>query len=250
MIIDTHAHINELEYENIDEMVIKLQDNIIINNGIDEETNEMVLKLASENENFYAAIGYHPENVDTIKDVNLDLLEKQLRNPKVVAIGEIGLDYHYREDNKEEQKKLFIKQLELAQKYSLPVIVHSRDAIEDTFNILSEYKVKADIHCFSSSLEMAERFIKLGALIGIGGTITFNGNKKTVEVVKNIDLHKILLETDSPYLTPEPLRGTKNNSTNLKYVIEKIAEIKDEDYDYVLKVLNENAIKFFKLKGE
>ena len=249
MIIDTHAHINPLEYDNMDEIIEKLKENIIINNGTDEKTNEMVLNIASKNSNFYAAIGYHPENIDTIKDYDLKLLEEQLKNPKVVAIGEIGLDYHYRVDNKEKQKELFIKQLKLAQKYNLPVIVHSRDAIEDTFNILNEYKVKADIHCFSSSLEMALRFIKLGSLIGIGGTLTFKGNKKTIEIVENIDLSKMLLETDSPYLAPEPLRGTKNDSTNLKYVIEAIAKIKNIDEKEVLNQLNKNAIEFFKLGG-
>ena len=125
----------------------------------------------------------------------------------------------------------------------------SRDAIEDTFNILSKYKLKADIHCFSSSLEMAERFIKLGSLIGIGGTVTFKNAKKTVEVAKNIELGKILLETDSPYLSPEPLRGTKNDPTNLKYVIEFLANIKGLDKELVQNTLNQNAIQFFDLKG-
>jgi len=250
MIIDTHAHINALEYENLDEIILKLKDYVIINNGINEETNKMVIELALKNSNFYAAVGYHPENIDEIKDKDLKILESYLNNPKVVAIGEIGLDYHYRSDNKEEQKELFIKQIELAIKYNKPIIVHSRDAIEDTYNILSKYKVKADIHCFSSSLEMAEKFIKIDCMIGIGGTLTFKNSKKALEVAKNIDLSKILLETDSPYLAPEPKRGTKNDSSNLKYIIEKLAEIKDMDYDSVLNVLNKNANEFFNLKGE
>ena len=250
MIIDTHAHINSLEYENIEEIIKKMKDCIVINNGIDEATNKEVVEIALKNSNFYAAVGYHPEEIDKIKDKDLKELESYLTNPKVVAIGEIGLDYHYRSDNKEEQKELFIKQIELAIKYNKPIIVHSRDAIEDTYNILSKYKVKADIHCFSSSVEMAKRFIKIGCLIGIGGTLTFKSNKKTVEVAKNIDLSKILLETDSPYLAPEPLRGTKNDATNLKYVISKLAEIKEMDYDSVLNTLNKNAIEFFNLKGE
>lgn len=249
MIIDTHAHIYELEYDNLDEIILKLKDCIVINNGINEETNKMVLDLASKEPNFYAAIGYHPENVEEIKDWDLSLLEEQLKSPKVVAIGEIGLDYHYCSENKEKQKELFIKQLELAKKYNKPVIIHSRDAVEDTFNILKEHLVKADIHCFSSSVEMAERFVKLGSSIGIGGTVTFKNNKKTVEVVKNLDLSTILLETDSPYLAPEPLRGTKNDSTNLKYVVEVIANIKGLDKETVLNKLNQNAIEFFDLKG-
>ena len=249
MIIDTHAHINSFEYENLDEIIYKLKDYIIINNGINEETNKMVLELAN-NSNFYAAIGYHPENVSEIKDLDLAILESQLRNKKVVAIGEIGLDYHYKSDNKEEQKKLFEDQLKLAEKYNLPVIVHSRDAILDTYEILKKYKVKADIHCFSSSYEMALKFIELGHLIGIGGTLTFKNNVKTVEIVKKIDLNNILLETDSPYLSPEPFRGTKNDATNLKYVIIKIAELKGISEGIVINKLNDNAIKFFNLKGD
>ena len=249
MIIDTHAHIYELEYDNLDEIVSKLNEYIVINNGINEETNKMVLNMAEKYPNFYAAIGYHPENVEEIEDWDLKLLESEINNPKVVAIGEIGLDYHYCSENKEKQKELFIKQLDLAAKYNKPVVVHSRDAIEDTFNILSKYKLKADIHCFSSSLEMAERFIKLGSSIGIGGTVTFKNAKKTVEVAKNIELGKILLETDSPYLSPEPLRGTKNDPTNLKYVIEFLANIKGLDKELVQNTLNQNAIQFFDLKG-
>ena len=249
MIIDTHAHIYELEYDNLDEIVSKLNEYIVINNGINEETNKMVLNMAEKYPNFYAAIGYHPENVEEIEDWDLKLLESEINNPKVVAIGEIGLDYHYCSENKEKQKELFIKQLDLAAKYNKSVVVHSRDAIEDTFNILSKYKLKADIHCFSSSLEMAERFIKLGSSIGIGGTVTFKNAKKTVEVAKNIELGKILLETDSPYLSPEPLRGSKNDPTNLKYVIEFLANIKGLDKELVQNTLNQNAIQFFDLKG-
>ena len=250
MIIDTHCHINKFEYDNIDEILSKLKQYLIINNGINEETNRLVVEMANENDNFYAAVGYHPENIEEIEDKNLQILESYLNNPKVVAIGEIGLDYHYRKDNKEKQKELFIKQLKLAQKYNKPVIVHSRDAIEDTFNILNEYRVKADIHCFSSSAEMALKFIEIGCLIGIGGTLTFKNSKKSVEVAERIDLKKILLETDSPYLAPEPLRGTKNDSTNLKYVINKLSEIKEISFEMVLKQLNDNAIEFFGLKGE
>ena len=249
MIVDTHAHINKFEYENLDEIIDKLKDYVVINNGINEETNKLALELAEKNSNFYAAIGYHPENIHEIKDKDLKILESNINNSKVVAIGEIGLDYHYRSDNKKEQQELFEKQLELAEKYNKPVIVHSRDAIEDTFNILSRHKVKADIHCFSSSLEMAERFIKHGCLIGIGGSLTFKNNKKTIEVVKNINLNKILLETDSPYLAPEPLRGTKNDSTNLKYVISLISKIKNISEKEVIFRLNQNAIDFFGLEG-
>lgn len=250
MIIDTHAHINALEYENIEEVVASLKDYIVINNGVDEKTNNLVLEMAHRNNNFYAALGYHPENILDLTDQDLTLLETKIKDSKVVAIGEIGLDYHYCSSNKEAQKALFIKQLELAKKYDKPVIVHSREATLDTYEVLKNYPVKAVIHCFSSSAEMAAEFIKIGCLIGIGGTLTFKNNKKTVEVVKNIALDKILLETDSPYLAPEPVRGTKNMPTNLPYVIAKIAEIKGLDYETVKEKLNDNAYTFFNLKGE
>ena len=205
----------------------------------------MVLEIAKKHSNFYAAIGYHPENIEHIDNYE-QFLEENITD--AIAIGEIGLDYHYRDDNKEEQKALFISQLKLAKKYNKPVIIHARDAIQDTLDILKQYPVKADLHCFSSSVEMAREFIKIGCYIGVGGTLTFKNSKKLVEVVKEISINKILLETDSPYLAPEPVRGTINDPTNLKYVISKIAEIKGLTYESVRDTLNQNAIEFFGLK--
>ena len=223
MIIDTHCHIENVDYDNPDEIISKLKDYILINNGVDTKTNKMVLEIAKKHSNFYAAIGYHPENIEHIDNYE-QFLEENITD--AIAIGEIGLDYHYRDDNKEEQKALFISQLKLAKKYNNLVIIHARDAIQDTLDILKQYPVKADLHCFSSSAEMAREFIKIGCYIGVGGTLTFKNSKKLVEVVKEISINKILLETDSPYLAPEPVRGTINDPTNLKYVISKIAEIK------------------------
>ncbi len=247
MIIDTHCHINGLEYENLGDLVNSLKDVIVINSGIDSCTNQMVLDL-TKNPNFYATIGYHPENIDNIEENYIELLEKNLTNPKVVAIGEIGLDYHWRQDNKEKQKEVFINQLKLAKKYHKPVIIHSRDAINDVYEILKEYSVKSNIHCFNSSKEMAEKFIENECFIGVGGVITFKNARKLVEIVKEIPIDKILLETDSPYLSPEPLRGTKNTPRNLKYIVQRIAEIKNIETEELIRILNNNACIFFNIK--
>lgn len=248
MIIDTHCHLNKNEYENLDKIINDLEQIVVINSGIDTETNRMVVDLANRYPNFYATIGYHPENIDALEENYLELLEAQLQNKKVVAIGEIGLDYHWRQDNKEKQKEVFINQLKLALKYNKPVVVHSRDAVQDTYDILKEYRVKADIHCYASSIEMAKEFIKLGCFIGVGGTITFKNASKTVQVVSEIDLKNILLETDSPYLAPEPIRGSRNVPNNTKYIIKKISEIKGLNEECVQETLNNNALKFFGIK--
>lgn len=248
MIIDTHCHLNKNEYENLDKIINDLEHIIVINSGIDTETNRMVVDLANRYPNFYATIGYHPENIDALEENYLELLEAQLQNKKVVAIGEIGLDYHWRQDNKEKQKEVFINQLKLALKYNKPVVVHSRDAVQDTYDILKEYRVKADIHCYASSIEMAKEFIKLGCFIGVGGTITFKNASKNVQVVSEIDLKNILLETDSPYLAPEPIRGSRNVPNNTKYIIKKISEIKGLNEECVQETFNNNALKFFGIK--
>lgn len=189
------------------------------------------------------AIGIHPDNIDTdynkIKD-----LEKLIKNNKIVGIGEIGLDYYHNKENKEEQIKLFSQQIDLAEKYNLPIIVHTRDSIQDCFNILKSKNSKGIIHCFSGSLEMAKEFIKLGYYLGIGGVITFK-NSKLYKVIEQIDLSYIVLETDSPFLSPEPHRGTKNTPSNIIFVAQKIAEIKQLNIDEVIRITTNNARKIF-----
>ena len=175
------------------------------------------------------------------------IVEDNLNNPKIVAIGEIGLDYYWINDNKDKQKEIFEYQLKLANKYNKPVVVHSREAIQDTYDILRKYNLRGSIHCFSSSLEMAKEFIKLGYKIGIGGTLTFKNSKKLQEIVKEIDLNHVLIETDSPYLSPEPFRGKKNKPINVYYVASKIAELKNIDINEVLFITNRNAIEIFDL---
>ena len=199
--IDTHCHLFKEDYDNLEELLNEMKDKNIkaIVNGCDLKSNIEALDL-SKNENIYAAIGFHPENIDDFKEEYLDFIVNNI--DKIVAIGEIGLDYHWVSDNKEAQIKLFEEQLKIAEKYNKPVIVHSRDAIEDTYNMLKKYNVKGTIHAFSGSLEMANKFIKLGFKLGIGGVITFK-NCRLKDVIKEIDLSNIVLETDSPYMSPD-----------------------------------------------
>lgn len=247
MIIDTHCHLSYDDYEDLDK-VIKDMNGIMIASGCDDKTNLEVLELVKKYDNVYGTLGFHPEEIDNITDDSFKIIENNLNNPKIVAIGEIGLDYYWVRDNIEKQKELFEYQLRLAEKYNKPVVVHSRDAIQDTYDILKNYNITGTIHSFSGSLEMAREFIKLGYSIGIGGVVTFKNAKKLQEIVKELDLKDILLETDSPYLTPEPYRGKRNSPSNVYYVALKVAELKGVDINTVMDVTNDNAIKKFDLQ--
>jgi len=247
MLIDTHCHLSYEDYDNLEE-IIKNMDGIMIASGCNDKTNEEVLELVNKHDNVYGTLGIHPEEVDNINDDSFRFIEKNINNPKIVAIGEIGLDYYWDKDNKEKQREIFKRQLDIATKYNKPIVVHSREAIQDTYDILKEYKLKGSLHCFSSSLEMAKEFIKLGYKIGVGGTVTFKNSKKLQEIVKEINIKDILLETDSPYLSPEPFRGKRNNPSNTYYVALKIAKLKDIEIKEVLDITSKNAIQLFDLK--
>ena len=246
MLIDTHCHLGREDYDNLDE-VIRNMNGIMIASGCEDKTNKEVLSLVEKYDNVYGTLGIHPENINSITDESFELIEKNLNNKKIVAIGEIGLDYHYTKENIDYQKEIFIRQLELAKKYNKPIIVHSRDAIKDTYDILKEYNLKGSIHCFSSSFEMAKEFIKIGYKIGVGGTLTFKNSSKIQEIVKKLDLKDLLLETDSPYLTPEPFRGKRNVPSNVYYVALKVAELKNTSLEEVLTVTNNTAKEEFDL---
>lgn len=207
-----------------------------------------VLELVEKYDNVYGTLGIHPEEIDNIAPNSYKFIEENINNTKIVGLGEIGLDYYWVKDNKEKQKEVFEYQLKLAEKYNKPVVVHSRDSIQDTYDILKKYKLRGTIHCFNSSLEMAKEFIKLGYKIGVGGVVTFKNSKKLQEIVKELDLKDILIETDSPYLTPEPYRGKRNQPSNVYYVALKISELKNIDVDSVIKQTWENAKNQFDLK--
>ena len=248
MFVDTHCHITRNDYSDIPFLIDKIRKsgvNKIIVNGCDMESNLEVLELTKKYDIVYGAIGFHPTELDNFNENDLMWLEKHIDDDKIVALGEIGLDYHYDNIDKEKENYVFKKQLEIAKKHNKPVIVHSRDAIQDTFDILKKYDLKGSIHCFSGSLEMAREFIKCGYLIGVGGVVTYKNAKNIVNVIKNIDLEYILLETDSPYLTPEPYRNLKNDSSYIPLIARKIAEIKDEPLEVIEKTTSENAMGLF-----
>lgn len=247
MFTDTHCHIYKEYYENIDEILKRaLESNInrVINNGCNRESNKEVLALANTYNNMYIALGIHPESADTYQKEDLTFIEENLSNPKVIAIGEIGLDYHYTKENKTLQIKLLESQLKIAETHNLPVIIHSREATEDTINTLKKYHVKGVIHSFSGSLETAKIYIKMGYLLGINGVITFK-NSKLKEVIKELPLEHLVLETDSPYLTPEPFRGKPNEPARIKEIATFISELKRISLEELARITNENIMRIF-----
>lgn len=249
MYIDTHTHLSYNYGIKPEEYVLNaINSNVnkIIVSCCDKESILEGLELLKKFDNIYLTIGFHPDETGKIIDSDIIWLEKIIKNDKrIIGIGEIGLDYHFVKDNKEQQKELFIKQLNLAQKLNLPVVVHTRDSIQDTYDILKKYNLKGDIHCFSGSIEMANNFIKLGYYLGIGGVVTFS-NSNLYKVVENIGLDNIILETDSPYLSPD--RGKINESKNIPIIAEKIASILDTNIENVQIKTTENACKLFDLK--
>ena len=229
--IDTHCHIYSEYYDDISSLIDDIKKNginKIIINGCDMKSNLEVLKLTKKYDIVYGALGFHPTELDNYSDDSIKWLEENINNDKIVAIGEIGLDYHYENADKEKQ-----------------INVHTRDAIQDTYNILKKYKLKGSIHAFSGSLEMAKEFINLGYYIGVGGVCTFKNAKNIVNVIKNISTEYILLETDSPYLTPEPYRGKINTPKNISIIADKIAEIKQINISEVVDVTTDNANALF-----
>ncbi len=247
MIFDTHAHYTDEQFGDRDSLLDRLkgEENVseIITCGTDIKSSIESIGLAQKYPFVYAAVGFHPEEL-TRTDVDIAALKK-LINERVVAIGEIGLDYYWNKENKEKQKDGFIKQILLSKELSLPVIVHDREAHGDTLEILKEYKPKGVLHCFSGSTEMAKEIIKMGMYIGVGGVITFKNAKNLPEVVYNTPLDRILLETDAPYLAPVPFRSKRNDSSLIPYIAEKIGDIKGKSKEEILKITKENAYRLF-----
>lgn len=250
MFIDTHCHIDSSV---LGDVYIKnaYSANVkgLIFSFCNQDCYQAGIKFLDKYPDVFVSLGFHPEDADIITDKDLQCLDEVLvSSSRIVAIGEIGLDYYWRKDNKEKQRDLFQKQLDLAVKHQMPVVIHCRDAIQDLYDILSQYKgkVKGVIHCFSGSYEMARAFIELGFVLGIGGVLTFK-NSKLYQVVEKIPLSSIVLETDSPYLTPEPHRGEMNESKYIPLVAEKIAQIKEISLSEVEKITTDNAKRVFDL---
>lgn len=247
MLTDTHCHLYQEYYDNIDGIIKESVATGVtrwINNGCDDKTNREVLELVSIYPSMYGALGIHPETVNDYKDSDLEFIEKNISNKKIVAIGEIGLDYHYGNDTKEKQKELLEKQLFMAAKHNMPVIIHSRDAEEDMLKILKKYSLKGVIHSFSGSIETAKEYIKMGFLIGVNGIITFK-NSNISNVIKELPLDSIILETDSPYLAPVPFRGKQNSPKHIVEIAEYVSNLKGITLDNLVDVTNANIKKLF-----
>lgn len=248
MLIDAHCHVLSSEYDDVNEIIketLNSEVDKIIINGYDLESSKEAVFLAEKYDNVYAAVGIGPQNIDEVTTFDIEQIENLCSSKKVVAIGEIGLDYYWTIDMKQKQIEIFESMLTIAKNKKLPVIIHSRKAIFDTYNLVKEYNVTGIMHCFSGSSEMAKEFIKLGFLIGVGGVVTFKNSKEIKDVVSSIELDDIALETDSPYLTPEPFRGRKNIPSHVIYVVDKIADLKGVTRDVVIfKTSNAVTSKF------
>ena len=253
MIFETHAHYDdEVFNEDRGQLLAGLPEKGIgrvINVGASIETTRTTLALAEAYDYIYAAVGVHPSDIDGLNEETYSWLKEQTAHPKTVAVGEIGLDYYWDNEPREVQKKWFIRQLELARELDLPILIHSREAAADTMEIMKEHAkgLSGVIHCYSYSKEMAQEYIKMGFYIGVGGVVTFKNAKKLKEVVENIPLTSIVLETDCPYMAPEPNRGKRNNSAYIRYVAEKIAELKGITYEEVVEQTDKNARDMYRL---
>ena len=247
-LVDTHCHIDSDRYnEDRDRILKDIEENLefAVNIGYDLESSKRSVELADKYNFMYAVVGIHPTDIKGYDDKLENSLEELAKNPKVVAIGEMGLDYHWMKDEKEEQKKIFRRQLELARRIGKPVVIHTREATADTIEILKEYSdIKGILHCYPGSYESALQLMD-NYYFGIGGVVTFKNSKKTVEAVSKIPLERLVIETDAPYLTPTPFRGKRNHPIYVEYIAQKIAEIKGISYEEVVKVTTENAKKVY-----
>lgn len=256
MIFDTHAHYDDGQFNEDRKEILASMPGLgvgtIVNVSATYESCERVIALAQEYPYVYAAVGIHPDEVGALDEEKFAAMKKLFQKEKVVAVGEIGLDYYWDNESHEVQKKWFVRQLELARELSLPVLIHSREAAADTMYIMKTHAqgLSGVIHCYSYSKEMAEEYVKMGFYIGIGGVVTFKNAKKLKSVVEAIPLEKIVLETDCPYMAPEPYRGKRNQSSYLQYVAEKIAELKGISVEEVIAVTEANARKMYGLEGE
>lgn len=251
-IFDSHAHYTDKAFNEDREIMLgSLKESGvcgIINCGADIESSVSSIELANKYDYIYAACGIHPEEADRVPESYIDILRDLAKNEKCVAIGEIGLDYYWRQDTKDLQKDLFEKQILLAKELELPIIVHDRKAHGDTMEILKKHRPKGVLHCFSGSPETAAEVLKLGMYIGLGGALTFKNARRAVEVAQMLPLDRLLLETDCPYMAPVPMRGKRNNSSYISFVAQKVAEIKGIDPQTVLDVAMENTRKLFNIK--
>ena len=252
---DSHAHYNDEKFDEDRNELIKsiYEENItkIVNAGYSLESSKKAIEIANSYDYIYATVGISPNDIDDFKKEDLKEIENLASNKKVVAIGEIGLDYHWNTENKEKQKEIFISQIEIANKLELPIVIHTREAIYDTLDILKNKitcNKKGIFHCCPLNIDLVREGLKLGFYISFAGPVTFKNSKNADEVIKMVPLDKMLIETDSPYLSPEPLRGKRNDSRNVKYIAQKIANVKEISLEQVAKETYNNAKNIFNIE--
>lgn len=255
MFFDSHAHIDGEKFDKDREQVLaRAKENgidLIMNPGADFASSVRAVELAQQHEMIYAAVGIHPHDASSLDDSLLMMIEALTKKPKVQAIGEIGLDFHYDFSPRDVQRHWFREQLRLAKRLNMPVIVHDREANQETFDTLREEKAFETgvlMHCYSGSGELAKQYVKLGGYISIAGPVTFKNSRKLIEVVEAVPLDRLMIETDSPYLTPEPFRGKRNESMYVKYVCEKIAQLKGISIEEAAAATTANAKHYFNIK--
>ena len=253
-LIDTHSHYNDEKFDNDRDEVIQNITNsgitTIINAGYSLESSKRAIEIANNYDFMYATVGVSPNDIENLENNYIEQIKEMAKEQKVIAIGEIGLDYYWNKENKETQKEIFIKQVELANQLGLPIVIHTRDAVMDTIDTLKN-KVncnkKGVFHCCPLNTELIKEGLKLGFYISFAGPITFKNSKNAEEIVKMVPIDRILTETDSPYLSPEPVRGTRNDSRNIKYIAQKIAQIKNMPIENIAEQIQKNAKTIFKI---
>ena len=255
-LFDSHSHYNDEKFDNDRDEIIKETLNSGVSNfivaGYNIEGSKKAVNIADLYDELYATVGISPNDVQEIQDEKeqLNIIEQLALNKKVVAIGEIGLDYYWNKENKEVQKSMFIEQIEIANKLKLPIVIHTRDAVSDTLEILKEHTVnkRGVFHCCPLNRELVKEALKLGYYISLSGVITFKNAKNAEEIINLIPEDRLLIETDSPYLAPEPVRGTRNDSRNVKYTAQKIAELKGLTLEEVAEATYRNAEKLYNIE--
>ena len=249
-LFDSHAHYNDEKFEgeeSIIEEIYKEGITRLITAGYSLETTKKAIQIAKRYEFVYATAGISPNDIEGTTEKDLEEIEKLAQNEKIVAIGEIGLDYYWNKDNKEKQKEIFIQQIEIANNLNLPIVIHTREAVQDTLEILKTNKARGVFHCCPLNIELIKEGLKLGFYISFAGPVTFKNSKNANHIIEYVPMEKILIETDSPYLSPEPLRGRRNDSRNVKYIAQKIAEVKNIPVEEVARITYENAKRLFSI---
>ena len=256
MLIDTHVHLNADHYdEDLDEVIERAREAgvthfVVI--GFDNKTIDRTMELIDKYDDVYGVIGWHPVDAIDCTDADLVRIEELSQHPKIVGIGETGLDYHWDKSPKDVQKEIFIKQIEMAKRVSLPIVIHNREATADVVDILESHgaeEIGGIMHAFSGSPEIADRVLKMNFMISLGGPVTFKNAKQPKEVAKHVPLDKLLIETDAPFLTPHPYRGKRNEPAYVKLVAEQIAELREISYEEVAKATSENAKKLYNIQS-